>query len=302
MPERHAAYRIPQTRILALWGGDREDYMRESGLIKISEMASLHGISRQTLILYDKNGLFKPVWVAENGYRYYSVDQVPRLRLICLLKEMGVPLTRIRTLVDDPTTEGMRALLADRRASIVAERDRLSRQLTQIEQMDEAFASITTKEKNVDLPRIVWKEERRVIFAPYPSGHMDPNRLHMVLLEPWNELLEAGTLPSHGFGSLLDAKAVLTDDPLVGAGSIVMLPCELELKDAHIVTLPAGEYVCMYKHSMPYEVEPLRRLLAWMGTRGLTPAGPVVDLCLLDAMFYGKGCQADFCRLEVLLP
>lgn len=35
--------------------------METDKLIKISEMAVLHGITRQTLILYDKNGLLKPV-------------------------------------------------------------------------------------------------------------------------------------------------------------------------------------------------------------------------------------------------
>ena len=66
--------------------------MEGDDLIRVSEMAALHGVSRQTLILYDRNGLLKPEHVGANGYRYYSIDQVPRLRLICLLKEMGVPL------------------------------------------------------------------------------------------------------------------------------------------------------------------------------------------------------------------
>ena len=51
-------------------------------LVKISQMAALNGISRQTLILYDKNGLLKPAYVSELGYRYYSIGQIPQLRLI----------------------------------------------------------------------------------------------------------------------------------------------------------------------------------------------------------------------------
>lgn len=35
--------------------------------ITISEMAKLHGISRQTLIYYDKIGLFKPESVDSNN-------------------------------------------------------------------------------------------------------------------------------------------------------------------------------------------------------------------------------------------
>ena len=122
--------------------------MRDNDLIKISEMAALHGVSRQTLILYDKNGLLKPVKVAENGYRYYSVEQIPRLRQICLLKEVGVPLAEIRAHLEAPTTESMRGMLAERRVAIAAERDRLSEQLREIDQLDHIFASVTGNQRS----------------------------------------------------------------------------------------------------------------------------------------------------------
>ena len=38
--------------------------------VSISDMAKLHNISRQTLIHYDKIGLFKPMHTDENGYRH----------------------------------------------------------------------------------------------------------------------------------------------------------------------------------------------------------------------------------------
>lgn len=275
--------------------------MRTKDLIKISEMASLHGVSRQTLILYDKNGLLKPVKVAENGYRYYSVDQIPRLRQICLLKEMGVPLADIRAHLEAPTTESMRALLAGRREAIARERDRLNDQLSDIDKLDHIFLSVGTKEKNANLPHVVWLPERKAIFSPFPTGEMNPKLLHLALMDAWGQLLEAGTIPARGFGAVLDAHAAKTDEPLAGAGSIVIMPREVPLADAEIVTLPAGEYACMYKYAMPYEVEPLRELLAWIEERGLTPAGLVVDRCLLDAVFYNEQRTTDFCRLEVLL-
>lgn len=275
--------------------------MRESDLIKISEMAALHGVSRQTLILYDKNGLLKPVKIAENGYRYYSIRQIPRLRQICLLKEMGVPLARIREHLDRPSPEGMRAVLTERRAAIAEERNRLNRQLEDIDLLDEIFADIPTKEKNLDLPHVVYREQRQAIFSPYPSAEMDRKQLHLALMDAWGEVIDAGTIPSRGFGSLLDAKAIMSDAPLEGAGSIVILPRPIPVDGMRVVTLPAGEYACMYKRAMPYDVEPARKLLAWMGERGLEAEGPVVDCCLLDAVFHSDIRTADFCRLEILL-
>ena len=121
------------------------------------------------------------------------------------------------------------------------------------------------------------------------------------LPDAWGQLLETGTIPPRGFGALLDAYSASTDNPLAGAGSMVILPREVPLDDVEVITLPAGEYACMYKYFMPYDVTPLRKLLAWIEGRGLVPAGLVVDRCLLDSVFYNESRKADFCRLEVLL-
>lgn len=63
--------------------------------ISISEMAKLHGITRQTLIYYDNIDLFKPIKVEPNGYRYYSSYQIPYLREICFLRSMDVSIKEI---------------------------------------------------------------------------------------------------------------------------------------------------------------------------------------------------------------
>lgn len=67
----------------------------------ISDFAKLMGISRQTLIYYDRIGLFKPVKVLENGYRLYARSQINVISLISMLGEMGVPLKKIKSIVDD---------------------------------------------------------------------------------------------------------------------------------------------------------------------------------------------------------
>ena len=147
--------------------------MDTGDLIKISEMASLHGVSRQTLILYDKNGLLRPEYVSENGYRYYDMDQIPRLRLICLLKGMGIPLSEIGRLLDDPTPESMRALLEGKRASIRETMDQLTRQDEEVCQLEELFEHMSAKLADTDVPYVCWRPERRAIFSPYVSVDMD---------------------------------------------------------------------------------------------------------------------------------
>lgn len=65
----------------------------QTGMYAISEMASLFNVSRQTLIYYDKIGLFKPAVVNEKGYRFYSPTQIPgSCALICMLRDLGLEL------------------------------------------------------------------------------------------------------------------------------------------------------------------------------------------------------------------
>ncbi|MBQ3283963.1 MAG: MerR family transcriptional regulator [Atopobiaceae bacterium] len=215
--------------------------MREEGLIKISEMAALHGISRQALILYDKNDLLKPVYIAENGYRYYSPDQIPRLRQICLLKAMGVPLASIASYLDGVSTNAMVKLLRQRTADIDAEMERLANQRSDIAQYVEIFDHVKTYEHNQDLPMVEWLPERKAIYAPYPSDDMDPKRLHLTLMDAWGSLLDAGMVPSLGFGSMLKVDALEGDRPLEGAGSIIFLPRDVPIEGAQVVTLQVFE-------------------------------------------------------------
>lgn len=67
----------------------------------IGELADFFGISRKALRLYEKKGIIKPVEVdAQNGYRYYSAEQVQQLQALLEFKSLGFSLDEIRTVID----------------------------------------------------------------------------------------------------------------------------------------------------------------------------------------------------------
>lgn len=66
-------------------------------LFSIGELSKYQNISKQTLIFYDKIGLFRPAYVdPNNGYRYYSSKQIDYLDTILIMKKIGFSLTEIR--------------------------------------------------------------------------------------------------------------------------------------------------------------------------------------------------------------
>jgi DNA-binding transcriptional MerR regulator len=69
-------------------------------MFPISSFARLAGISAKQLRAYDALGLFRPVWVdPSSAYRYYSPAQLPELRRILALRQLGMPLEEIGSLV-----------------------------------------------------------------------------------------------------------------------------------------------------------------------------------------------------------
>ncbi|TQL70752.1 protein phosphatase [Nocardioides albertanoniae] len=71
------------------------------GLVNIGDFARATGLTPKALRLYDDLGLLPPAEVdAHSGYRRYAPDQVERARLVASLRLVGMPLARIREVLD----------------------------------------------------------------------------------------------------------------------------------------------------------------------------------------------------------
>ena len=87
----------------------------------ISQAAKKAGVSRATLLYYDKIDLLSPSFYHENGYRYYTYKDLEKLELIHTLKESGLSLKSIKSFLDNPShQEGIR--LMTRQQEMVSER------------------------------------------------------------------------------------------------------------------------------------------------------------------------------------
>lgn len=64
----------------------------------IGRLAQRFGLSRSTLLYYDRIGLLRPSGRSEAGYRSYTERDAAELARICLYRQTGLSLERIRTL------------------------------------------------------------------------------------------------------------------------------------------------------------------------------------------------------------
>lgn len=64
----------------------------------IGRLARQFGLSRSALLYYDRIGLLRPSGRSEAGYRRYSESDAKELGRICLYRQTGLSLERIRAL------------------------------------------------------------------------------------------------------------------------------------------------------------------------------------------------------------
>ena len=71
-------------------------------MITVGALAERSGLSRTTLLYYERIRLLRSTMRTDAGYRLYGEEAVARLRLICTYKNAGLKLAEIRTLLDRP--------------------------------------------------------------------------------------------------------------------------------------------------------------------------------------------------------
>lgn len=70
-------------------------------MLAIGEFSKICGVSTKTLRYYDEIGLIRPVEInTENGYRYYSIEQMKKMLFINRLKTYGFSLDEIKQLTE----------------------------------------------------------------------------------------------------------------------------------------------------------------------------------------------------------
>jgi len=67
--------------------------------ISISSLARSCGLSRSTLLYYDRLGLLKPSGRTASGYRYYTAAEQQRLERIGYFRQAGLTLKEIRAVL-----------------------------------------------------------------------------------------------------------------------------------------------------------------------------------------------------------
>ena len=63
------------------------------------EIAKLCGVTVRTVQYYDARGILVPSGLTEGGRRLYSEEDLKRMKVICFLRDLGLPIDSIGKLL-----------------------------------------------------------------------------------------------------------------------------------------------------------------------------------------------------------
>ena len=91
----------------------------------VKDVSEIVGVSIRTLRHYDEIGLLKPTELTEAGYRLYDDKALEKLQEIMFYRELEIPLSEIKTILENPFYDKKQALLTQK-ALLEQKRNRLN--------------------------------------------------------------------------------------------------------------------------------------------------------------------------------
>lgn len=89
------------------------------------EFAKICNVKKHTLFHYDDIGLLKPDYYDDNGYRFYSYNQLNLFYFISIMKELGMPLEEIKHYLNSRTPNQIEELFISKIEQLSEEMKRL---------------------------------------------------------------------------------------------------------------------------------------------------------------------------------
>ena len=252
----------------------------------VGEMARLVGISKQTLIYYDREGVFCPALVDQNnGYRYYTADQLEILDSVLLLREMGVPLKEIRAHMEAPTAEETIAPLQEQQRAAAEKLEHWGLIAQRLERKLESLKDLTARDSR-------WLTERPAEYLAVEPVRGDRGLLAVdVALKRLLRRATEEKLPHcYQVGDMVALEDLERGEFLRFAWA--MLPLQEARPGPGILEKPAGFYA-RCRHRGPYETmgEDYAALLARIRQAGWRAAGPSYEYCVLDSLTAGSPAE-----------
>ena len=204
------------------------------------EFAKLCGVNKQTLFYYDKEGIFSPDVVAENGYRYYSYNQIETFTVIAMLRDLGVHIKEIKDHMDNRSPEALINLMESKKREI----DKKIKALNWSKSYIDNKIKLTKQGRDADIGVITIQniKERYMITSDY-EGENNDKTIAKVLAEHIENCDNLGLYNACPIGATIPLSSV-TDSGYDYSKFYTFVPGEDAFGKS--ITAPGGMHLVLY--------------------------------------------------------
>lgn len=252
-------------------------------LFSIGELSRYQNISKQTLIFYDKTGVFNPAYVdPSNGYRYYSASQLDELDTILILKKSGLSLQKIKELLSHYTTQSSLKVLKSQLGVI----DRQMEELRLVRsRLSQRCAQLEGANLHQEGPRVEKMEEQYVLTRPVEPP-FTLREISIATKQCFAQAFQESLPIFFQSGVRVPLERILRGD--YTQADLVFLPTEKTGRANNIQRLPAGRCAAIYHRGDYLSIgASYEKLLAFCREQGLTVASDSYEFCINDYITTG---------------
>ncbi len=212
--------------------------MKDNSHMQINKFSLLTGIKRENLRYYDQIGLLSPEFRGENGYRYYTRNQLTTAYLIISLREIGIGIEEIRRYIDIRTPEEMFALFSSQKKHILTEIKKLKRILEVMQlYLDMAEEAIKYKENSI---YIEYKNKEPIFLGPIISKENLGRYPEDSSIAFYNYASENGIDIGYPLG------AIISKEDIESESTLYAIQYYFKTLNDHNSYKPAGKYAVYY--------------------------------------------------------
>ncbi len=269
--------------------------------LSIGEMARINNTTVPTLRLYDSMGLLKPYYTdQETRYRYYDIKQSARFDMIQYMKELGMELKEIRSVLDSEDLRQIESILIRKREqtirdieSLKIQRDAIDRAIDSIERYSKSPSRGTITLEYIP-PRRIYSMETEINFYDH-----DIDTYELILKQLKKKLLlhDVPQVYYCNAGTLLKQVDFLNLN-FVSHKIFVFVDNHFPLiQDTEAIE--NGMYACIYLDDFDAERDYGRKLLEYCRSQNYTICGDYICEVLTEFNVFDCEKRSMFLRLQV---
>lgn len=269
-------------------------------LIPIGKMAALNHISIATLHLYDELGILKPHHIDPvSKYRYYIIEQNARLDLIAYMKDLGMSLKEIQSVLEKENIDEVEAILSMKKEQIYQEMRKLKMRLHFI---DDSIMKIERYRKS-PLTGVCSLEyiQQRYIYSInchinfYKHG-ISAYEEDIALLR--NHLIEKGVeqIYSYHIGTSIKQADFINEN--LNANKIFIFS-DHKIEQLNLEKIESNMFATIYCSSFDEEIKSIKKLMSYCQTNHYQICGDYLCEEITEFNVFDENKRNMFLRLQV---